>query len=195
MPCRVESFGESATSEASRRRSMPAEGSSAVSRPARCSKGRVRKPVAAPTSRISTPSGTSSSRVLPAVPGRCAPARSRCRSCQRNAPVARARVERHPVVVRDAQYRFLVQFGLPVHARRVLLRAVSLARCCRTRRCPGRPPSRRAPPRCGSADCTWQHGPSEPGAPVLICPAFTATAMSAMVVSSVSPERCEITHV
>ena len=31
------------------------------------------------------------------------------------------------------------------------------------------------------------------GAPVLICPAFTATARSAIVVSSVSPERCEIT--
>ena len=31
------------------------------------------------------------------------------------------------------------------------------------------------------------------GAPALICPAFTATARSAMVVSSVSPERCEIT--
>jgi enolase len=29
--------------------------------------------------------------------------------------------------------------------------------------------------------------------PVLICPAFVATAMSAIVVSSVSPERCEIT--
>ena len=33
------------------------------------------------------------------------------------------------------------------------------------------------------------------GAPVLICPAFTATAISAIVVSSVSPERCEITVV
>ena len=31
------------------------------------------------------------------------------------------------------------------------------------------------------------------GAPVLIWPAFTATARSAMVVSSVSPERCEMT--
>ena len=32
------------------------------------------------------------------------------------------------------------------------------------------------------------------GAPVLICPAFVATAMSAIVASSVSPERCEITE-
>ena len=31
--------------------------------------------------------------------------------------------------------------------------------------------------------------------PVLICPVFSATARSAMVVSSVSPERCEITDV
>jgi len=31
--------------------------------------------------------------------------------------------------------------------------------------------------------------------PVLICSAFMPTAMSAMVVSSVSPERCEITAV
>ena len=31
------------------------------------------------------------------------------------------------------------------------------------------------------------------GAPVLICPRLKATAMSAMVVSSVSPERCEMT--
>ena len=31
------------------------------------------------------------------------------------------------------------------------------------------------------------------GAPALICPALTATARSAIVVSSVSPERCEIT--
>ena len=31
------------------------------------------------------------------------------------------------------------------------------------------------------------------GAPVLIWPAFVATARSAIVVSSVSPERCEIT--
>jgi hypothetical protein len=29
--------------------------------------------------------------------------------------------------------------------------------------------------------------------PVLICPQFTATARSAMVVSSVSPERCDMT--
>lgn len=33
------------------------------------------------------------------------------------------------------------------------------------------------------------------GAPVLICPAFVATATSASVVSSVSPERCETTAV
>ncbi len=33
------------------------------------------------------------------------------------------------------------------------------------------------------------------GAPVLIWPAFTATATSAIVVSSVSPLRCEMTHV
>ena len=33
------------------------------------------------------------------------------------------------------------------------------------------------------------------GAPVLICPAFSATARSAIVVSSVSPERCEMTAV
>ena len=32
------------------------------------------------------------------------------------------------------------------------------------------------------------------GAPVLICPALVATAMSAIVASSVSPERCEITE-
>ena len=31
------------------------------------------------------------------------------------------------------------------------------------------------------------------GAPVLIWPALVATAMSAIVASSVSPERCEIT--
>jgi hypothetical protein len=31
--------------------------------------------------------------------------------------------------------------------------------------------------------------------PVLIWPAFVATAMSAMVTSSVSPERCEMTVV
>ena len=31
--------------------------------------------------------------------------------------------------------------------------------------------------------------------PVLICNALVATAMSAIVVSSVSPERCEITAV
>ena len=31
------------------------------------------------------------------------------------------------------------------------------------------------------------------GAPVLICPQPVATARSAMVVSSVSPERCDIT--
>src|SRR6478752_3203208 len=31
------------------------------------------------------------------------------------------------------------------------------------------------------------------GAPVLICPQFVATARSAMVTSSVSPERCDIT--
>ena len=31
--------------------------------------------------------------------------------------------------------------------------------------------------------------------PVLICPAFTATARSAIVASSVSPERCEMTVV
>ena len=30
--------------------------------------------------------------------------------------------------------------------------------------------------------------------PVLICPAFVATARSAIVESSVSPERCEITE-
>ena len=33
------------------------------------------------------------------------------------------------------------------------------------------------------------------GAPVLICPAFIATATSASVVSSVSPERCDTTAV
>ena len=33
------------------------------------------------------------------------------------------------------------------------------------------------------------------GAPLLIWPAFVATARSAMVVSSVSPERCEHTAV
>jgi len=33
------------------------------------------------------------------------------------------------------------------------------------------------------------------GLPVLICPAFTATARSAIVASSVSPERCEMTVV
>ena len=33
------------------------------------------------------------------------------------------------------------------------------------------------------------------GAPVLIWPAFVATARSAIVVSSVSPERCEMTVV
>src|SRR5262249_39895783 len=33
------------------------------------------------------------------------------------------------------------------------------------------------------------------GAPVLICPQFVATARSAMVASSVSPLRCDITHV
>ena len=33
------------------------------------------------------------------------------------------------------------------------------------------------------------------GAPVFICPAFTATAISAIVVSSVSPLRCDITAV
>ncbi len=32
-------------------------------------------------------------------------------------------------------------------------------------------------------------------APVLICPEFVATAMSAIVESSVSPERCEVTEV
>ncbi len=32
------------------------------------------------------------------------------------------------------------------------------------------------------------------GAPVLICPALVATARSAIVASSVSPERCEIDH-
>ena len=32
------------------------------------------------------------------------------------------------------------------------------------------------------------------GAPVLICPQFVATAKSAIVVSSVSPERCDITE-
>ena len=31
--------------------------------------------------------------------------------------------------------------------------------------------------------------------PVLICPAFVATAMSAIVESSVSPERCDTTAV
>ena len=33
------------------------------------------------------------------------------------------------------------------------------------------------------------------GAPVFICPAFVATATSASVVSSVSPERCDTTAV
>ena len=32
------------------------------------------------------------------------------------------------------------------------------------------------------------------GAPVLICPAFVATATSAIVVSSVSPDRWEMTE-
>ena len=32
------------------------------------------------------------------------------------------------------------------------------------------------------------------GAPVLICPQLVATARSAMVVSSVSPDRCDITQ-
>ena len=33
------------------------------------------------------------------------------------------------------------------------------------------------------------------GAPVFICPAFVATAISAIVVSSVSPDLCDITVV
>ena len=33
------------------------------------------------------------------------------------------------------------------------------------------------------------------GAPVLICPQLVATARSAMVASSVSPERCDMTAV
>jgi hypothetical protein len=33
------------------------------------------------------------------------------------------------------------------------------------------------------------------GAPVLICPQLVATARSAIVTSSVSPERCDITDV
>ena len=51
----------------------------------------------------------------------------------------------------------------------------------------------RAPPRSAGAGCTSRRGPMREGAPVLIWPAFTATARSAIVVSSVSPERCEMT--
>ncbi len=61
------------------------------------------------------------------------------------------------------------------------------------RRLPGRRRSRRARPRCAGAGCTWPPGRSGPGAPVLIWPQLVATARSAMVTSSVSPERCDIT--
>ena len=54
-------------------------------------------------------------------------------------------------------------------------------------------PSRRAPPRSAGAGCTSPCARRGSGAPVLICPAFVATARSAIVVSSVSPLRWLIT--
>jgi CheY-like chemotaxis protein len=51
---------------------------------------------------------------------------------------------------------------------------------------------RRAAPRCAAAGCTWRCGRARQR-PVLIRPQLVATARSAMVVSSVSPERCDIT--
>ena len=51
-------------------------------------------------------------------------------------------------------------------------------------------------PRSSSMRSSWLYlatRSERAGAPVLICPALTATARSAIVVSSVSPERCEIT--
>ena len=52
-------------------------------------------------------------------------------------------------------------------------------------------------PSCSSMRRSWLYlatRSERQGAPVLICPAFVATAMSAIVASSVSPERCEITE-
>ena len=74
----------------------------------------------------------------------------------------------------------------------VLLRRLS-DRSAGTPTSPGRRPRRPAPPRSGGAGCTWRRGRVREGAPVLICPTPVATARSAMVVSSVSPERCDMT--
>src|SRR6185503_21285767 len=60
------------------------------------------------------------------------------------------------------------------------------------------PRKRAASPRISSIRRSWLYFAMRSvreADPVLICPAFVATARSAMVVSSVSPERCEITAV
>ena len=56
-------------------------------------------------------------------------------------------------------------------------------------------PAARAPPRCAAAGCTWPVRSERASEPVLICPQLVATARSAMVASSVSPERCDMTAV
>ena len=85
------------------------------------------------------------------------------------------------------RWRSRARLTLPCQA------ATRSQRSRRTRPSPGRRPRRRAPPRCAAAGCTWPRGRCATGAPVLIWPALVATARSAMVVSSVSPERCEMT--
>ena len=58
------------------------------------------------------------------------------------------------------------------------------------RRVPAGSPRRRAPPRSAGGGCTSRSGRSGCSDPVLICREWVPTARSAIVVSSVSPERC-----
>src|SRR5215217_2782613 len=60
-----------------------------------------------------------------------------------------------------------------------------------------RPRKRALGPSSSSIRSSWLYFASRSerdSEPVLICPQFVATARSAMVASSVSPERCDITH-
>ena len=133
------------------------------------------------------------------------PARWSARAAPRGRPAARStRASARPRTARAPRGRATQHGGAPGQ-RRAPGRAPR--RSSRRRACaPGLPPAtpwyrgnarrdrrsarrRRAPPRCAAAGCTSRRARSAPGRPVLIWPQSVATARSAMVVSSVSPER------
>src|SRR5689334_21530799 len=79
-------------------------------------------------------------------------------------------------------------------AGRIRARLSAWTRPLHARRNAARPGYRALAPRALSMRRSWLYfavRSVRESDPVLICPVFAATAMSAMVVSSVSPERCE----